>query len=74
MYTKNPYDVPYSEMVEGATFYDRYREEWVTLSEPYDSSRKSYWLAESDGVDNMFVPLVHLDDLAYDDGNDGDEV
>lgn len=35
MYTKNPYDVPYSEMVAGAEFYDRYLETWVTLSEPY---------------------------------------
>ena len=66
MYSKNPYGVPYSEMVEGAKFYDRYLGEWVTLSEPYDSSRKSYWLAQSEEMDDMFMPLVHLDDLAYD--------
>ena len=70
MYNKNPYGVPYNEMVEGAKFYDRYLREWVTLSEPYDSSRKSYWLAQSDEMDDMFMPLVHLDDLAYDDGNE----
>lgn len=70
MYSKNPYGVPYKEMVEGAKFYDRYLGEWVTLSEPYDSSRKSYWLAQSEEMDDMFMPLVHLDDLAYDDGNE----
>ena len=70
MYTKNPYGVSYSEMVEGAEFYDRYLETWVTLSEPYGLFLgKSYWLAESDGMDDMFMSLVYLDDLAYDDGD-----
>ena len=72
MYTKNPYGVPYGEMVKGAEFYDRYREEWVRLYEPYDTSHKSYWLVESCGAEDGFYPLAHLDDLAYDmeDAND----
>ena len=77
MYSKNPYGVPYSEMVEGAKFYDVWREEWVVLEEPYDNSYKSYWFIKPCDIHNEFRPLSHLthangrrlshlDDLAYD--------
>ena len=75
MHNKNPYGVPYDEMVKGARFYDMWREQWVILDEPYDASRKSYWLVKvgSDvsvgsvgGVVSDFTALSHLDDLAYD--------
>ena len=75
MHNKNPYGVPYDEMVKGAIFYDMWREKWVVLDEPYDASRKSYWLVKvgSDvsvgsvgGVVSDFTVLYHLDDLAYD--------
>ena len=75
MHNKNPYGVPYDEMIEGAIFYDMWRKQWVVLDEPYDASRKSYWLVKvgSDasvgsvgGVVGDFKALSHLDDLAYD--------
>ena len=74
MHNKNPYGVPYKEMIEGAIFYDMWREQWVVLDEPYDASRKSYWLVEvgsdvSVGSVGGVVgdkALSHLDDLAYD--------
>ena len=72
MHNKNPYGVPYDEMVKGAIFYDMWREKWVILDEPYDASRKSYWLVKvgSDvsvgSVGGDFKALSHLDDLAYD--------
>lgn len=77
MYSKNPYGVPYNEMVEGAKFYDVWREEWVVLEEPYDNSYKSYWFIKPCDIHNEFRPLSHLthangrplshlDDLAYD--------
>ena len=75
MHNKNPYGVPYDEMVKGAIFYDMWREQWVILDEPYDASRKSYWLVKvgsdvsvgSVGSDvSDFKVLSHLDDLAYD--------
>ena len=75
MHNKKNYGVPYDEMVKGAIFYDMWREEWVILDEPYDASRKSYWLVKvgSDvsvgsvgGVVSDFTALSHLDDLAYD--------
>ena len=77
MYSKNPYGVPYNEMVEGAKFYDVWREEWVVLEEPYDNSYKSYWFNKPCDIHNEFRPLSHpthangrplshLDDLAYD--------
>ena len=75
MHNKNPYGVPYDEMIKGAIFYDMWRETWVILDEPYDDSRKSYWLVKvgSDvsvgsvgGVVSDFTALSHLDDLAYD--------
>ena len=77
MYSKNPYGVPYNEMVEGAKFYDVWREEWVVLKEPYDNSYKSYWFIKPCDIHNEFRPLSHLthangrplshlDDLAYD--------
>ena len=81
MHSKNPYGVPYKEMVEGALFYDMWREQWVILDEPYDASRKSYWLVKvgSDvsvgsvgGVVSDFTTLSHLDDLAYDMENEND--
>ena len=74
MHNKNPYGVPYDEMIKGAIFYDMWREQWVILDEPYDASRKSYWLVKvgSDisvgsvgGVVSDFKALSHLDDLAY---------
>lgn len=72
MHNKNPYGVPYDEMTEGAIFYDMWRKEWVVLGEPYDASRKSYWLVKvGDAIDD-FRPLSHLDDLAYDDGDEDD--
>ena len=46
MHNKNPYGVPYDEMVKGAIFYDMWRKQWVVLDEPYDASRKSYWLVK----------------------------
>ena len=75
MHNKNPYGVPYDEMIKGAIFYDMWREKWVVLDEPYDASRKSYWVGKvgSDvsvgsvgGVVSDFKALSHLDDLAYD--------
>ena len=75
MHNKNPYGVPYDEMIEGAIFYDMWRKQWVILDKPYDASRKSYWLVEvgSDfsvgsvgGIVSDFTALSHLDDLAYD--------
>ena len=75
MHNKNPYGVPYDEMIKGAIFYDMWREQWVILDEPYDASRKSYWLVKvgSDvsvgsvgGVVSDFTAPSHLDDLAYD--------
>ena len=75
MHNKNPYGVPYDEMVKGAIFYDIWRKKWVVLDEPYDASRKSYWLVKvgSDvsvgsvgGVVSDFTALSHLDDLAHD--------
>ena len=66
MHNKNPYGVPYDEMVEGAKFYDVWREKWVVLDEPYDASHKSYWFVKTvDAIDD-FRLLSHLDDLAYD--------
>ena len=62
-------------MIEGAIFYDMWRKQCVVLDEPYDASRKSYWLVKvgSDvsvgsvgGVVSDFTALSHLDDLAYD--------
>ena len=71
MHNKNPYGVPYDEMIEGAIFYDMWRKQWVVLDEPYDASRKSYWLVKvgsdvSIGSVGDFKALSHLDDLAYD--------
>ena len=75
MHNKNPYGVPYDEMVKGAIFYDMWRKQWVALDKPYDASRKSYWLVKvgsdvsvgSVGSDvSDFKVLSHLDDLAYD--------
>ena len=72
MHNKNPYGVPYDEMVKGAIFYDMWREQWVVLDEPYDASHKSYWLVKvgSDvsvgsvgGVVSDFKALSLLDDL-----------
>ena len=31
MHNKNPYGVPYDEMIEGAIFYDMWRKQWVVL-------------------------------------------
>ena len=83
MYSKNPYGVPYNEMVEGAKLYDVWREEWVVLEEPYDNSYKSYWFIKPCDIHNEFRPLSHLthangrplshlDDLAYDVVEDAD--
>ena len=81
MHNKNPYGVPYDEMIEGAIFYDMWRKQWVVLDEPYDASRNSYWLVKvgSDvsagsvgGVVSDFTALSHLDDLAYDEGDEDD--
>ena len=75
MHNKNPYGVPYDEMIEGAIFYDMWRGKWVILDEPYDASRRSYCLVEVGndvsvgsvgGVVGDFKALSHLDDLAYD--------
>ena len=74
MHNKNPYGVPYDEMIEGAIFYDMWRKQWVVLDEPYDASRKSYWLVKvgsdvsvgSVGGVVSDKALSHLDDLAYD--------
>ena len=66
MHNKNPYGVPYDEMVEGAIFYDMWREQWVVLDKPYDASRKSYWLVKVGSDVSDFKALSHLDDLAYD--------
>lgn len=66
MYTKNPYGVPYNEMVEGAIFYDMWREKWVVLDEPYDASHRSYWFVKTGDAIDDFRLLSHLDDLAYD--------
>ena len=66
MHNKNPYGVPYDEMVKGAIFYDMWREKWVVLDEPYDASRKSYWLVKVGSDVSDFKALSHLDDLAYD--------
>ncbi len=66
MHNKNPYSVPYNEMIEGAIFYDMWREEWVVLEKPYDESHKSYWYVKSCGINDDFRPLSRLDDLAYD--------
>ena len=75
MHNKNPYGVPYKEMIKGAKFYDVWRKEWVVLDEPYDASHKSYWFVEVGndfsvgsvgGVVGDFKALSHLDDLAYD--------
>ena len=72
MHNKNPYGVPYDEMVKGAIFYDMWREQWVILDEPYDASHKSYWFVKVGrdvsvgGVVGDFKALSHLDDLAYD--------
>ena len=75
MHNKNPYGVPYDEMIEGAIFYDMWRKQWVVLDEPYDASPKSYCLFKvcSDvsvgsvgGVVGDFKALSHLDDFAYD--------
>ena len=85
MYSKNPYGVPYSEMVVGAKFYDVWREEWVVLEKPYDNSYKSYWFIKSCGINDEFRrlshlthangrQLSHLDDLAYDVVNEEDTV
>lgn len=66
MYTRNPYGVPYDEMIEGAIFYDMWRKQWVVLDKPYDASRQSYWFVKNDdAVDDVRI-LSHLDDLAYD--------
>lgn len=81
MHNKNPYGVLYDEMIEGAIFYDMWRKQWVVLDEPYDASRKSYWIVKvgSDvsvgsvgGIVSDFKALSHLDDLAYDDGDEND--
>ena len=74
MHNRNPYGVPYDEMVKGAIFYDMWRKQWVVLDEPYDASRKSYWLVKvgsdvsvgSVGGVVSDKALPHLDDLAYD--------
>ena len=66
MYNKNPYGVPYDEMIECAIFYDMWREKWVVLDKPYDASRQSYWFVKTDdAVDDVRI-LSHFDDLAYD--------
>lgn len=66
MHNKNPYGVPYDEMIEGAIFYDMWRKKWVVLDKPYDASRQSYWFVKNDdAVDDVRI-LSHLDDLAYD--------
>ena len=83
MYSKTPYGVPYNEMVEGAKFYDVWREEWAVLEEPYDNSYKSYWFIKPCDIPNEFRPLSHLthangrplshlEDLAYDVVEDAD--
>ena len=83
MYSKNPYGVPYNEMVEDAKFYEVWREEWVVLEEPYDNSYKSYWFIIPCDIHNEIRPfshlthangrpLSHLDDLAYDVLEDAD--
>ena len=80
MHNKNPYGVSYDEMIEGAIFYDMWREQWVVLDKPYDASRKSYWLVEvgsdvSVGSVGGVVgdkALSHLDDLAYNKGDEDD--
>ena len=81
MHNKNPYGVPYDEMIEGAIFYDMWREKWVVLDKPYDASHKSYWFVKVGndftvgsvgGVDSDFKALSHLDDLAYDDEDEND--
>ena len=72
MYTKNPYGVPYDEMIEGAIFYDMWRKQWVVLDKPYDASRQSYWFVKNDdAVDDVRI-LSHLDDLAYNKGDEDD--
>lgn len=72
MHNKNPYGVSYKEMVKGAKFYDMWCEKWVVLDEPYDASYKSYWFVETGDAIDDFRPLSHLDDLAYDDGDEDD--
>ena len=72
MHNKNPYGVPYDEMIEGAIFYDMWREKWVVLDKPYDASRKSYWFVKTDDdVDDVRI-LSHFDDLAYNKGDEDD--
>ena len=72
MHSKNPYGVPYDEMIEGVKFYDVWREKWVVLDEPYDASHKSYWFVKvGDAIDD-FRLLSHLDDLAYNKGDEDD--
>ena len=81
MHNKNPYGVPYDEMVKGAVFYDMWRKKWVVLDEPYDASRKSYCVVNVcsyvsvgsvGGVVGDFKALSHLDDLAYNKGDEDD--
>lgn len=66
MHNKNPYGVPYDEMIKGAKFYDMWREKWVVLAEPYNESQKSYWFVKPCGINDGLRLLSHLDDLAYD--------
>lgn len=72
MHNKNPYGVPYDEMIEGAKFYDMWREKWVVLDEPYDASHKSYWFVKTGDAVGDSKALSHLDDLAYNDGDEDD--
>lgn len=72
MHNKNPYGVPYDEMIEGAIFYDMWCEKWVVLDEPYDASYRGYWFVKTGDTADDFRPLSHLDDLAYDDGDEND--
>ena len=72
MHNKNPYGVPYDEMIEGAIFYDMWREKWVVLDKPYDASRKSYWFVKTDDDADDVRILSHFDDLAYDKGDEDD--
>ena len=49
-----------------------WREQWVVLDEPYDASRKSYWLVKTGDAVDDFRLLSHLDDLAYNKGDEDD--